>query len=146
MATTGNWWDAYPAPKATPERWTHEQVAELIRSNAVNGVDYAIVDVRRADFGGGTVKGALNVHAQTFYDELPEFVAKHKTVSKVFFFCNSSNGRGPRSAAWYQDRLDEQGITTSKGMVLAGGIKAWVASYKDDLDLTEGYDAAFWAK
>ncbi|KAJ3015834.1 UNVERIFIED_CONTAM: hypothetical protein HDU68_012546 [Siphonaria sp. JEL0065] len=145
---SANWWDAYPAPKATPEKWTHEQVAELVRNPVlVPGKDYLVVDVRRADFGGGTVKGAVNVHAQTFYDELPAFVAKYRDVPKVFFFCNSSNGRGPRSAAWYQDRLDENGINTSAGLVLGGGIKGWIAAYKDSApELIEGYDEAFWKK
>ncbi|KAJ3070404.1 hypothetical protein HDU98_006588 [Podochytrium sp. JEL0797] len=145
-----DWWDAFPAPKSTPERWTHDQVAALIQSpDAVAGRDYVVVDVRRADFGGGTVKGAINVHAQTFYENLDEFVGKHKEVPRVFFFCNSSSqtatkiGRGPRCAMWYQDALDARGIKTSKAFILAAGIKGWVEQHKDD-GLVEGYDAEFW--
>ncbi|ORY48521.1 hypothetical protein BCR33DRAFT_695723 [Rhizoclosmatium globosum] len=98
----------------------------------------------------GTVKGAINVHAQTFFDQLPDFVAKYKDVPRVFFFCNSSSqsqtkiGRGPRCAMWYQDAMNEQGITTSKALILAGGIKGWVQQYKGDASLVDRYDEEFW--
>ncbi|KAI8616979.1 hypothetical protein BC830DRAFT_1062892 [Chytriomyces sp. MP71] len=146
-----SWTDAFPTPTSAPERWSRAQVAALLRDPSLtNGKDFAIVDVRRTDFGGGTVKGATNVHAQTFYENLDEFVARFQHIPRVFFFCNSSSyttekiGRGPRCAAWYQDVLDARGIKTSQALILAAGIKGWVSEFKDDPVLTEGYDEAFW--
>ncbi|KAJ3267887.1 hypothetical protein HDU76_011572, partial [Blyttiomyces sp. JEL0837] len=137
-----NWWDDFPKTISKPEGWTREQVSALVKDpTKIPGKDYLVVDVRRADYVGGSVKGSINVHAQTFYPTLEEFVNKHKHIPMVFFYCNSSNGRGPRCAAWYQDVLDAKGITSSRGMVLSGGIIGWVQAYGEDSTLTEAYDA-----
>ncbi|KAJ3388281.1 hypothetical protein HDU84_009865 [Entophlyctis sp. JEL0112] len=141
-----NWWDAYPVPRSDPVFWTHDKVAELIRSSSVCGKDYACVDVRRTDYLGGTVKGATNAPAQTFYDQLGNFVEKYKNIPLVIFFCNSSSGRGPRCARWYQDALNDSGIRTSQGLILKGGIKEWVHHYGSHAELTEGYDEDHWKK
>jgi len=55
------------------------------------------------------------------------------SIPKVIFHCNSCKpgGRGPRTAAWYQDWLDAQGETGSKAYILEGGWKAWMAEYPD---------------
>lgn len=37
----------------------------------------------------------------------------HDRYSHVVFHCSSSNGRGPRCAAWYEDALLEKGIKTN---------------------------------
>ena len=52
----------------------------------------------------------------------------------VIFYCSSSNGRGPRCAAWFQDTLDEMGATDSRALVLLGGIKRWAETQKDLTD------------
>lgn len=56
----------------------------------------------------------------------------------VIFHCQSSSGRGPRCAGWYQDALDAAGIAqeTSRAVVLSGGIKAWVKEFGQDEELT----------
>ena len=46
--------------------------------------------------------------------------------------CGSPTSRGRKVAAYYQDVLDEKGITSSAGFYLEGGIKGWVERYKDD--------------
>ncbi|KAJ3414046.1 hypothetical protein HDV05_007171 [Chytridiales sp. JEL 0842] len=140
----GNWWDSLPAVISKPEGWSRDQVAELVKSGAVPGKDYLVVDVRRTDYGGGHVIGHVNAPAQSFHQGLPEFVEKYKNVPKVFFYCNSSKGRGTRCAGWYQDALNERKITTSQGLILVGGIKGWLEAFKDDSNLTEKYDAEFW--
>ena len=50
------------------------------------------------------------------------------SYKRVIFHCQSSSGRGPRCAAWYQDRLNEKkiGKDVSEGVVLEGGIKKWI--------------------
>lgn len=60
-----------------------------------------------------------------------------RSVPTVVFHCSSSNGRGPRCAAWYQDELNARGCETSRAVVLAGGIKRWAAVYPDLLVSTE---------
>jgi len=106
---------------------------------------------------GGHVRGSDNWAAQTFYDNLPAFYEKYKDTRKVIFYCQSSNGRGPRCAGWcdfcynfqvervihllkthrYQDYLDSQEGHKSTAYVLEGGIKSWLAKYGDDEDLVD---------
>ena len=52
---------------------------------------------------GGHVRGSHNLYAQTFYDELPSVFEQFRDTEKVIFYCQSSNGRGPRCAGWYVD-------------------------------------------
>ncbi|EGO04041.1 hypothetical protein SERLA73DRAFT_158418 [Serpula lacrymans var. lacrymans S7.3] len=130
-----NWWDAYPKPKSSPPNLTCGQVAALLRDP--EEVDYAVVDVRRNDHAGGHVRGSFQHAAQTFYDELANL---HKTFGlkkQVIFYCNSSNGRGPRCAAWYQDFLDEHGYTQSRAYVMQGGAKAWLDKFGEAEDLVD---------
>jgi len=114
---------------------SNEDVAELIRHSAQN--NYAVIDVRRNDHGGGHVRGSHQWPAQTFYDDLDSFYKEFKNVEKVIFYCGSSNGRGPRCAGWYQDHLNAQGNTVSKAFVLQGGIKAWLGKFGDASDLVD---------
>ena len=52
--------------------------------------------------------------------------------SHAVFHCSSSNGRGPRCAAWYEDALNDKGIK-SNSYVLTGGIKGWMEQYPDEV-------------
>lgn len=54
----------------------------------------------------------------------------------------SSNGRGPRSAGWMQDYLDEVGETDMEAIILTGGIKGWVKAYGGTL--MDWYDEKAW--
>jgi len=89
------------------------------------------------------IPNAINLPAQSFHQTLPTLMPilsqcvykrciAHVRYSDVFFHCSSSNGRGPRCAAWYEDALVEQGIT-SNARVLTGGIKAWMSHYPDEV-------------
>lgn len=106
---------------------------------------------------GGHVRGSYNWSAQSFYDDLPSFHQKFKNVPKVIFYCQSSNGRGPRCAGWfvfidisltylnkynhefsrYQDYLDAHDNNKSTALVLEGGIKQWLADFKGEEDLVD---------
>ncbi|KAJ3541880.1 hypothetical protein NMY22_g3713 [Coprinellus aureogranulatus] len=93
------WWDAYPTVKASLPFLTADEVAALVRDPKVQSEEkVAVIDVRRNDHAGGHVRGSEQWPAQTFYDDLPGFYEKHKNTEKVIFYCQSSNGRGPRSA------------------------------------------------
>ncbi|KAF9479959.1 NAD(P)-binding protein [Pholiota conissans] len=135
------WWDAYPVVKSSPPSITAEEVAALIREGASDPAvkaGFAVVDVRRNDHAGGHVRGSFNRHAQTFYDDLPSLFEEFKNTSKVIFYCQSSNGRGPRCAGWYQDYLDAHaGEHNSQAYVLTDGIKNWLKTFKGEEDLID---------
>lgn len=93
----------FPAPKSSPPFVSHDVLREMIEESAGDeDTGFVIVDVRRVDFEDACIKSAVNIPAQSFFHGIP-------TWSKVFgdrtviFHCVSSNGRGPRCAAWYQD-------------------------------------------
>jgi len=131
-----HWWDAYPAVQSIDiPRMSSQEVADVIRHAPQGG--YAIIDVRRNDHAGGHVRGSHQWPAQTFYDDLDLFYEKFESVEKVFFYCMSSNGRGPRCAGWYQDYLNNKGNTTSKAFVLRGGMKEWLENFRDAVDLVD---------
>jgi rhodanese-related sulfurtransferase len=110
------------------------------------------------DRQGGHVRGSSQWPAQTFYDDLDQFYEKFQNIGKVIFYCNRSNGRGPRCAGWwailstecyaglrcyslyrrrYQDRLNAQANTTSRAFILQGGIHAWLEKFGGTLDLVD---------
>ncbi|KAG6833283.1 hypothetical protein H0H87_009458 [Tephrocybe sp. NHM501043] len=130
------WWDAYPKVKSTPGSISREELASHMLGESKLG-QIAVIDVRRDDRVGGHVRGSENWHAQTFYDELPLFLESHQNMDRVIFYCGSSSGRGPRCAGWYQDFVNEKGITSSTAYVLQDGVKAWLAEYKDEAGLVE---------
>ncbi|KAF8813136.1 NAD(P)-binding protein [Phlegmacium glaucopus] len=131
-----NWWDEFPTIKSSPGSLNAEEVAALIRGQGSQS-DFAVIDVRRDDHAGGHVRGSHNCFAQTFYDNLPDFYNKFKDTPKVIFYCQSSNGRGPRCAGWYQDYLNSQGNQKSTAFVLEGGIKNWISTYGEQDDLVD---------
>jgi arsenical-resistance protein 2 len=58
----------------------------------------------------------------------------------------SSAGRGTRAAGWFADYLEEKNDAEIKSLVLAGGIKGWVAAGTEYTALMDGYDASVWTK
>ena len=80
------------------------------------------------------IKGAINVPAQTFYQTLPTLLHLLAPIPAVIFHCQSSLGRGPRCAGWYADALPPG--AASRALVLDGGIKAWLARWAGDADMT----------
>ncbi|GAA5843503.1 hypothetical protein JCM9279_000770 [Rhodotorula babjevae] len=137
------WHAAFPAPRATLADGTLALLSVDELHHALIAADDAktstlVVDVRRTDFETGFIRGAINLPAHSFYPTLPSLVPILSRYRTVVFHCQSSNGRGPRCAGWYQDALDEAGISReeSKAIVLTGGIKAWIERYGDDSKLT----------
>ncbi|KAF5356906.1 hypothetical protein D9756_006872 [Leucocoprinus leucothites] len=134
-----NWWYAYPEVRSTPDAFTAEEVAAFIRDPTKTSKDFTVIDVRRNDHAGGHVRGSLQCPAQSFYDDAPGYFEKFKDSENVIFYCQSSNGRGPRCAGWYQDYLNSVGHTSSKAYVMAGGIKGWMSRFKGEEGLVD-YD------
>jgi hypothetical protein len=80
------------------------------------------------------VRTAVNIPAQSFYYTSSTWAKTFGSIPLVIFYCSSSNGRGPRCAGWFQDALDDAGITSSEAIVLAGGIKQWENSQENLTD------------
>ncbi|KAK4046315.1 hypothetical protein OIV83_006145 [Microbotryomycetes sp. JL201] len=125
---TPPWHAAFPTPKSQPEQISHEELYSRMKENG-GTKDFVVVDVRRTDFEDSMVRGAINIPAHSFYECLDGLLPILSQFKDVIFHCQSSSGRGPRCAGWYQDALDEQGITQSKARVLTGGIKLWRQTY-----------------
>ncbi|KLO20699.1 hypothetical protein SCHPADRAFT_841891 [Schizopora paradoxa] len=126
------WHDAFPQPKSSPPSISADELAVLLKTKTV-GKDFVVVDVRRTDFEDWCIPGAINLPAHSFYPTLQGAVALLQSVPLVIFHCNSCgkpSSRGRRVAGWYQDYLDEKGITTSSARYLEGGIKGWASQWK----------------
>jgi arsenical-resistance protein 2 len=98
-----------------------------------------VVDVRRTDFENVAIRSALNLPAHSFYPTLPGVLRVLGEYEAVVFHCNSCSpdGRGDRCARWYQQALDEAGLSSqSQTYILNGGIKAWTAEFGEDDELS----------
>ncbi|KAG9258135.1 Rhodanese-like domain-containing protein [Emericellopsis atlantica] len=142
------WWASFPEPKAACERIEASTVKDMILADKDSGKgaarDFLLVDVRRTDYEGGTIATSINLPAQSFYQTRPVTyqLCKQAGIKKIIFYCGSSNGRGPRSANWMQDYLNEVGEQDIQALILTGGIKGWVKTY--DGDLMDFYDEKVW--
>ncbi|KAJ7279662.1 S-adenosyl-L-methionine-dependent methyltransferase [Mycena rebaudengoi] len=129
------WWDAFPTPKVT-------SVARISPTDLVtmlkNGSSVTIIDVRGEDRVGGHIKGSHNIPAQTFHQQLTKVHDQFTDAGTLVFYCGGSVGRAPRCAGWYQDFLDANGISTTKVLILEGGMSRWMDEFAADKDVVEG--------
>ncbi|KAL1609220.1 hypothetical protein SLS59_001584 [Nothophoma quercina] len=140
-AAKPQWHDAFPAPRSTAPTITREEVLPVLTFG-----DLLIVDVRRTDYEGGTIKGSLNLPAHSFYlNRAPLFdLCKRAGVKKVAFYCGSSNGRGPRCSGWFADYIADKGDDQIQSLTLGGGIKGWVKAGDLYTQQMEGFDPEYW--
>ncbi|KAF1840460.1 uncharacterized protein K460DRAFT_296684 [Cucurbitaria berberidis CBS 394.84] len=122
--------DAFPAPRATAPIISREEALSDISSP-----DLLIVDVRRTDYEGGTIRGSINLPAQSFY--------MNRAV--LYQLCKrSSNGRGPRCSGWFADYIAEKGDDHITSLTLGGGIKGWVKAGKLYTQYVDGFKPEYW--
>lgn len=147
------WYAKFPTPKARPGNVSASDLLDRIqKAKNETSPSYVLVDVRRNDHEGGTISTSINLPAQSIQyslGTLVQILRATQSVHAVIFYCGSSSGRGPRCAAWFQDCLDENGITDMKAYVLEGGIKGWIrlgrqAGHEAMLQLVDGYEIAYW--
>jgi hypothetical protein len=85
-APRANWHDAFPAP---------ERKAGLLTRHAalpsLSSPDLLLVDVRRTDYEGGTIRGSINLPAQSFYVNTAVLhdLCKRAGVKQVAFYCGT---------------------------------------------------------
>jgi arsenical-resistance protein 2 len=157
---TAKWFDSLPAPISAPAQMSAEELHDLLQSPAKSQV--IIVDVRRADIEVSpscayyrfvlTYQGRSSMYdpkrdkpsrsnissdssqSDTYAQAVCLVVSEQADgrYKQVVFHCSSSNGRGPRCAAWYEDALNERGIKNN-AHVLSGGIKKWLELYPDEV-------------
>ncbi|KAI6778106.1 uncharacterized protein J7T54_001526 [Emericellopsis cladophorae] len=150
-ATAKPWHAAYPAPRAVDLRkLTPAQVLDLLRSADAGSSGQAptlvLVDLRRNDHEGGTIRGSINLPAQSLYPTIPTLYSIFRAagIRTVIWYCGSSQGRGSRAAGWFADYIAERQGAGMESAILAGGIKAWVAAGGEHLDYMHEYDATKW--
>ncbi|KAL1967000.1 hypothetical protein VTN77DRAFT_3524 [Rasamsonia byssochlamydoides] len=143
------WHAAYPAPRNVAPLLSREELLRWFRDGSKRvGRDFVLVDLRRNDFEGGTIRGSLNLPAQSLYPTIPILysILSETKVQAVVWYCGSSRGRGPRAAGWFADYLEEQGNTSLKSLVLEGGIKGWATAGEEYTELMDEYNAAVWSR
>jgi arsenical-resistance protein 2 len=165
------WWTDFPEPQSIAPTVEPEHVFQLLQARELSETkprDFLLVDARRDDCTGGTIRGAMNLPAHSFYPTRKTVydLFKQAGIKKVVFYCGesavlkppakqviveltmptafpegSSLGRGPRCAAWLQDYVDEVGGDI-ESQVMVGGIRGWVQAYGGTM--MDGFDEKAW--
>ena len=160
-AQPAKWFDSLPTPVSNPAQLNATDLHELLKSDETR-TKVLVVDVRRADIEvcipfvccsqDLTRQGRSSMYdskrhqpprsdissdltkSHTYLETVRLNIANeaHDRHSHVVFHCSSSNGRGPRCAAWYEDALLEKGMKTN-AYVLTGGIKKWIELYPSEV-------------
>lgn len=84
------WWAAFPEPKARCETIEPSEVVDLLEKQTPGAPrDFLLVDVRRTDFTGGTVKSSINLPAHSFYTtrQIIYDLCKQGGIKRVIFYC-----------------------------------------------------------
>ncbi|KAL3423441.1 hypothetical protein PVAG01_05188 [Phlyctema vagabunda] len=144
------WWSALPPPRAKCDEVSSDEVMKMFDDmDIVPGPQtFLLVDVRRTDWEGGTIKTSLNLPAQSFYQSRKTLLdlCDRAGMKEVVFYCGSSLGRGPRCANWFQDYTDDiarfHRRTNLKVLILKGGIKGWVKDFEGSM--MDGFEEKYW--
>ncbi|RGP78886.1 oxidoreductase [Fusarium longipes] len=151
MASTDSitpWHAAYPSPLTkSPATMTRQEVLDMMKdSKNIVGRDYVLIDLRRTDHEGGTIRGSINLPAQNLYPTTKTLYRLFKSagVQKVIWYCSSSRGRGSRAAGWFKDYLDEQGDSCMGSAILFEGVTGWAKAGGEFIKWMDGYDATVW--
>ncbi|KAK9242909.1 Rhodanese-like domain-containing protein [Lipomyces tetrasporus] len=145
--TEAPWYAGYPEPRTEAATISRLELLHWFRDLKKPGRDFVLVDLRRTDHDGGTIRGSINLPAQSLYPTIPvlySLLAAAK-VPKVVWYCGSSRGRGTRAAGWCADYLKEQNDLLLESLVLEGGIKGWATAGQEYTRLMDEYDASAWS-
>ncbi|TFK52213.1 Rhodanese-like protein [Heliocybe sulcata] len=125
-----------------------DELAAIIKSEAVPTKDYLIVDVRDDDWAGGNIVRAHNSPSHVFLSKIDELVEKTKDVPTVVFHCALSQQRGPKAARIYSEVRDAMQASGAdkphQVFVLRGGFQEFQSKFKNDSQLVENWDKDVW--
>ncbi|RDW25000.1 Rhodanese-like domain-containing protein [Yarrowia lipolytica] len=134
-----DWLEKYPEPKGTAPLASKEQVREwlLLDDNKTQ-----ILDLRKHDFQGGNIRGALCAHYTGVYSSVEDIwrLLKGAGKTRIVVHCWSSRKRAVKTAGWFYDSLVAHNEKDIEVYVLEGGIKGWVDGGKQYTDLMVEFD------
>ncbi|KAF2164105.1 hypothetical protein M409DRAFT_25452 [Zasmidium cellare ATCC 36951] len=140
------WHASFPTPSLTPDIFPARRALTLLTLKIAS---LLLVDVRRTDYTGGSIRGSLNIPAQGFYwnrGALYELAYK-ADMEWVVFTCGSSKegGRAWRCAGWFLEHVRHTvGDEDMQVFVLEGGVKGWVGGGEVYRGLMDGFVEGEW--
>jgi len=141
------WYCAFPEPSnLSPSSITCSEVLQWLDQGREAGKDFVLIDLRRDDYDGGTIRGSLNIPAQSFYLSIPTLYEAFSgaALKEVVFYCGSSLHRGTRAASWFNDFITSKGNTTMQSFVLVGGINGWARAGDQYVQRMDNYQEKLW--
>ncbi|KAH7364325.1 Rhodanese-like domain-containing protein [Rhexocercosporidium sp. MPI-PUGE-AT-0058] len=140
------WHAAFPTPRNTsPESISRLELLDML-SKKRSVKDFVLVDLRRVDFVGGTIRSSINLPAQSLYPTIPTLyeIFAAAGVKMVVWYCGSSKGRGSRAAGWFDDFIKDRGDKEMKSVTLEGGVAGWAGAGREYVELMDGYEEEAW--
>lgn len=132
------WLAKYPNPTSCCPKASKEQVKQWLEDDKST----IILDIRKHDFKGGNIKGALCVHYTGVYESVSDITSLCQSAGKkrIVVHCWSSKNRATKAAGWFHDEIEEKQLDDIEVFVLEGGIKGWVAGGEEYTDLMVEYE------
>jgi arsenical-resistance protein 2 len=89
------WWTDFPEPRSLAAQVGSEDVFQLLQDHELADKEprkFLLVDARRTDCTGGTVRGAMNLPAHSFYPtrKIMYDLCKQAGIERVIFYCGES--------------------------------------------------------
>lgn len=90
------WWTDFPEPKSVATQVEPDCVLQLLQEQEASGKgkprDFLLVDARRTDCTGGTVRGSMNLPAHSFYPtrKILYDLCNQAGIKRVIFYCGES--------------------------------------------------------
>ncbi|KUJ16666.1 Rhodanese-like protein [Mollisia scopiformis] len=140
------WYAEFPEPKATATTITRITLLSWMTEGKLAGKDFVLVDLRKADYEGGTIRGSINLPAQSLYPTIPSLYNLFSSagIPTVIWYCGSSGGRATRAASWFADYIKHQNDVKMESDILEGGIKGWAKAGPEYVGLMNAYNPSSW--
>lgn len=87
------WYKAFPEPTETAPVFPQEKLLRMFQMvGDICNAGCLLIDLRRTDYEGGTIKGSLNIPAQSFYYNMAVLYRLCRgdgvnVISRVLFYC-----------------------------------------------------------
>ncbi|KAK0732380.1 hypothetical protein B0T21DRAFT_384693 [Apiosordaria backusii] len=89
------WWSAFPEPTSSPVKIASSEVAQLLQDRDQSKPhEFLLIDTRRTDCIGGTIRGSLNLPAHSFYfmRAMLHDLCKQAGIKRIIFYCDAPLG------------------------------------------------------